>query len=109
MTQCLDLELIPGARNAIRVCLKVQPHERVTVITDRATLDIAQSLVHEIEEVGAPLRLFVLEDVAVRPLVHLPEVIARELEESAVSIFAAQAQRDELRSRMELTDIVNRR
>ena len=30
----IDPELLPGARNAIRVCLNVQPHERVTVITD---------------------------------------------------------------------------
>jgi aminopeptidase len=109
MSSCLDLELAPGARNAIRVCLNVQPHERVTVITDRAALDIAQSLVHEIEEVGAPFRLFVLEDVAVRPLAHLPDVVARDLEQSDVSIFAAHAQRDELRSRMEMTEIVNRR
>lgn len=105
----LDLELAPGARNAVRTCLNIQPDEPVTVITDRATLDIAHSLVHEIEDVGAPRRLFVLEDVAPRPLAHLPDVIARELEQSAVSIFAAQAQPNELQSRMDMTAIVNRR
>ena len=102
-------ELTAGARNAIRVCLNVQPHERVTVITDRAALEIAQSLTAELEDVGAPFRLFVLEDIASRPLAHLPDVVAQELEQSAVSIFAAHAQRDELRSRMEMTGIVNRR
>jgi len=109
MNTLVDVDLAPGARNAIRTCLNVQPHERVTIITDRGTLDIAQSLAHEIEEVGAPFRLFVLEDVAARPLAHLPDVVSAALEESAVSIFAAQAQRDELRSRMEMTEIVNRR
>src|SRR4029079_5813694 len=109
MKTLVDIELAPGARNAIRTCLNVQPHERVTIITDRETLDIAQSLAHELEEVGAPFQLFVLEDVAVRPLAHLPDVVAAALEGSAVSIFAAQAQRDELRSRMEMTAIVNRR
>ena len=109
MKTLVDVDLAPGARNAIRTCLNVQPHERVTIITDRGTLDIAQSLAHEIEEVGAPFRLFILEDVAVRPLAHLPDVVAQSLEASAVSIFAAQAQRDELRSRMEMTEIVNRR
>ena len=29
-----DPELTPGARNAVSVCLRVQPTEKVTVITD---------------------------------------------------------------------------
>jgi len=45
MLTTFDQELAPGARNAIRVCLNVQPHERVTVITDRECEDIAASLV----------------------------------------------------------------
>jgi leucyl aminopeptidase (aminopeptidase T) len=105
----VDPELLPGARNAIRVCLNVQPSERVTVITDRECADIAASLVHEIEQVGAPYRLFVLEDVAARPLAGLPAVIAEDMERSQVSIFAVHVQTNELRSRMEMTDIVNRR
>ncbi len=64
MLTTFDKDLAPGARNAIRVCLNVQPHERVTVITDRDCDDIAASLVHEIEEVGAPYKAFILEDVA---------------------------------------------
>jgi aminopeptidase len=91
------------------VCLNVQPDERVTVITDRACEDIAASLVHEIEQVGARFRLFVIEDVAPRPLASLPAVIAADMETSQVSIFAARVQPNELKSRMEMTDIVNRR
>ena len=87
----IDPELLPGARNAIRVCLNVQPHERVTVITDEACRSIADALVHEIDGVGAPHAMFVLEDVAARPLDKLPEVIAADLERSGVSIFAARA------------------
>jgi leucyl aminopeptidase (aminopeptidase T) len=109
VNKVLDTELLPGARNAIRVCLNVQPRERVTVITDRDCEDIAASLVHEIEQVGAPYRLFVLEDVAARPLTALPAPIADDMERSQVSIFAVHVQPNELRSRMEMTDIVNRR
>jgi leucyl aminopeptidase (aminopeptidase T) len=109
MTKTYDAELTPGARNAVRVCLNVQPSERVTVIADRACEDIAASLVHEIEEVGARYRAFLLEDVAVRPLAALPAAIAEDMERSHVSIFAAQVQTNELRSRMQMTDIVNRR
>jgi hypothetical protein len=84
MLTTYDKDLAPGARNAIRVCLNVQPHERVTVIADRDCEDIAASLVHEIEEVGAPYKAFILEDVAERPLVDLPPAIAEDMEQSQV-------------------------
>jgi aminopeptidase len=104
-----DRELSPGARNAIRVCLGVKPTERVTVITDRESEEIAASLIHEIEELGAAYVAFILEDIAPRPLAALPPVITADMERSDVSILAIHVQPNELKSRMELTDIVNRR
>jgi aminopeptidase len=104
-----DPELTPGARNAVKVCLRVQPGEKVTVITDEATKEIAASMVRELEAVGAPYHAWVLEDLASRPLGDLPREIVEDLETSQVSIFAVQAQANELRSRMQMTDVVNRR
>ena len=104
-----DPELAPGARNAVRICLRVQPAEKVTVITDEVSMEIAASLVRELEGVGCRYQSWVLEDVATRPLTDMPRVIAEDLETSQVSIFAVQAQTNELKSRMQMTDIVNRR
>src|ERR1022692_2884870 len=104
-----DPQLTPGARNAVRVCLRVLPTEKVTVITDEVSLEIAAALVHELEAVGCPYRSWVLEDVATRPLKDFPQVIADDLDTSQVSIFAVQVQTNELKSRMQMTDIVNRR
>jgi leucyl aminopeptidase (aminopeptidase T) len=104
-----DPELTPGARNAVRVCLRVQPGEKVTVITDEATIEIAASIARELEAVGAPYRAWVLEHLSPRPLGDLPREIVDDLETSQVSIFAVQAQANELRSRMQMTDVVNRR
>src|SRR5271155_5898572 len=104
-----DAELTPGARNAVRVCLQVQASEKVTVITDEVSLEIAAAIVHELEEVGCRYRTWVLEDCATRPLTDLPLAIAEDLETSQVSIFAVQAQANELKSRMQMTDVVNRR
>jgi aminopeptidase len=104
-----DPELTPGARNAVKVCLRVQPGEKVTVITDEVTKEIAASIVSELEAVGAPYHAWVLEDLAPRPLGDLPQEIVDDLETSQVSIFAVQAQANELRSRMQMTDVVNRR
>src|SRR6202045_5253740 len=108
-TISFDPELTPGARNAVNVCLRIQPSEKVTVITDDATREIAASLVHELETIGAPYRAWILEELAPRPLTDLPQVIVDDLETSQVSIFAVQAQANELKSRMQMTDVVNRR
>jgi len=104
-----DPEYTPGARNAVNVCLRIQPQEKVTVITDDATKEIAASIVQELEKVGCPYRAWVLEELAPRPLNDLPQEILDDMETSQVSIFAVQAQANELRSRMQMTDVVNRR
>jgi aminopeptidase len=103
-----DPQLTPGAQNAVRVCLRVQASEKVTVITDEVSLEIAAAIVHELEQVGCRYQTWVLEDVAVRPLTDLPLAIAEDLESSQVSIFAVQVQANELKSRMQMTDVVNR-
>ena len=108
-TLSFDPELTPGARNAVNVCLRIQSSEKVTVITDDATREIAASLVRELETLGAPYHAWVLEELAPRPLTDLPREILDDLETSQVSIFAVQAQTNELRSRMQMTDVVNRR
>ncbi len=82
----------PGARNAVNVCLRVQPDEKVCVITDEVTVEIAAAIAHELEKLGAPYRAWVLEDLAERPLKDLPQEILDDLETSQVSIFAVQAQ-----------------
>jgi aminopeptidase len=104
-----DSELTPGARNAVQTCLRVQPAEKVTVITDDACREIAAAIVHELEKLGSPYHAFVLEELVSRPLIKLPQEILDDLETSNVSIFAVQVQRNELQSRMQMTEIVNRR
>jgi len=104
-----DPELTPGARNAVNVCLRIQPSEKVTIITDEATREIAASVAREVENVGAPYQAWILEELAPRPLGDLPREIIDDLESSQVSIFAVQAQANELRSRMQMTEVVNRR
>jgi len=107
-TVAIDPELQPGARNAIRDCLRLKPEERITIITDEETREIAAALQLEVEEVGAEHAVFVLEEHTERPLRDMPAVILEDLPRSHVSIFCAQTQRGELRSRMQMSAIVNR-
>ena len=104
-----DPEFSPGARNAVNVCLRIQPREKVTLITDRACLEIAASIAAELDRVGSPYNTFVLEDLAPRPLIDMPRAVLDDMESSQVSIFAVVAQKNELRTRMQMTDVVNRR
>jgi leucyl aminopeptidase (aminopeptidase T) len=104
----VDPELVPGARNAVRDCLRLKRDERITIITDEVTRDIAAALRTEVEAIGSEHAIFVLENYAARPLADMPEIILEDLAQSQVSIFCAQSQRGELGSRMQMSDVVNK-
>src|SRR5437762_3477296 len=104
----IDAELAPGARNAVRVCLRLRPEERVTIITDKAAAEIAAALRAEVETIGSECCLFTLEHHGRRPLKFMPEAILQDLAMSQVSIFAAQSQPGELAARREMTAVVDR-
>jgi leucyl aminopeptidase (aminopeptidase T) len=111
-TQLLDLafpaDFTPGARSAVTTCLRIQPTEKVTLITDQATMEIAASIARELETVGCRWNGFVLEELATRPLAGMPAEVLADMETSQVSIFAVQVQQNELLSRRQMTDVVNR-
>ena len=98
-----------GALNAVMTCLRIQPEEKVTLITDRSCVEIAASLAAELERVGCHWTGFVLEELAPRPLKEMPQDVLEDMESSQVSIFAVEVQPNELKSRMQMTDVVNRR
>ena len=75
----IDPELVPGARNAVEVCLRLKPKERITIITDAVTREIAAALQKEVERVGSDYSLFVLEHHARRRLKFMPETILEDL------------------------------
>ena len=104
-----DPELSPGAWNAVHVCLRIQAFEKITLITDEACLEIAASIGSEIEELGAHYTAFLLEELGARPMHDMPQVVLDDLETSQVSVYTVQAQSNELRTRMQMTDVVNRR
>jgi leucyl aminopeptidase (aminopeptidase T) len=112
-TRLLALEFpaafVPGARSAVTTCLRIDASEKVTLITDRATEPIAAALAAQLAELGCVWNAFVLEDIAPRPLTDMPAEVLADMETSQVSIFAVQVQANELRSRMQMTDVVNRR
>ena len=102
-------EFTPGARSAVETCLRIDPAEKVTLITDRETERIGAALAAQLAARGCQWNAFVLEDLAPRPLGDMPAAVLEDMETSQVSIFAVQVQANELHSRMQMTDVVNRR
>lgn len=111
-----DLRMVPfppeysaGARNAVANCLRIESAEKVTLITDDACLQVAASIAAELEKIGCEWNAFVLDALAPRPLTAMPSVVLDDMETSDASIFAVEVQPNESRSRMQMTDVVNRR
>jgi len=102
-------EFLAGAKNAVWTCLRIQSEEKVTLITDRKCQTIAASLACELDRLGCSWNGFILEELAARPAREMPDAVLGDMESSDVSIFAVEVQPNELRSRMQMTDVVNRR
>ena len=85
----VDEELIEGAHNAVNVCLRVKPSEKVTIITDERTNDIASAICSEVQKVGARCNKFLLEEFSPRPHTNMPQPILDDLASSQVSVYAA--------------------
>jgi aminopeptidase len=103
-----------GARQAVRICARVRPGEKVVIITDRETEHIAAALRREAEDISAGnVRMLILEEYGHRPEdgsrpLALPEEISAALRGADVSFFAAAGKKGEVGSlRLPLIDIVH--
>ncbi len=94
-----DERLIPGARNAIEVCLRVQPEQAVYVLTDRKTESVGRALADAARKVSHSVRFEVLEDHVERPSGVMPDSVMAPLEDCQVCLYAVFPQPGELPSR----------
>ena len=102
-------ELEPGARNAVEVCLGIRPDERVALIADEASGEVAASLAAALDHVGAPWDGVLIEQVADRPLGGAPPAVLDALEHADAGILCIQPRQGELGARMEIVSLVERR
>jgi leucyl aminopeptidase (aminopeptidase T) len=104
-----ESDLIPGARNAIEVCLAIQPGERVALIADEASRAVAASLEHALIERDARLDCLLLESVARRPMTRAPAEALDLLGSADAGILCVQPHEGELAARMAIVGAVERR
>jgi aminopeptidase len=102
-------ELSPGALNAVSVCLAIQPRERVALIADQASREVAASLAAALEDVDAQTEIILIEQIAPRPLTTAPPAILEALERADAGILCVHPLQGELPSRMAIVGTVERR
>src|SRR5881398_1267758 len=102
-------DLHPGARNAVEVCLAIAPGERVALIGDLASAEVAASLAGALDEAGARTDAVVLERLAERPMRQAPAAVVAALERADAGILCVQPREGELAARMEIVSVVERR
>ena len=102
-------ELMDGARNAVETCLAVLPGERVVLIFDEPSREVAGSLAAALEARGANWQGFCVEDYAPRPLVNAPAPVLAALETADAGILCFQPLIGELTARRQIVGIVERR
>jgi leucyl aminopeptidase (aminopeptidase T) len=102
-------DLAAGARNAVEVCLSVTRHDRVALVADEASREVAASLAAALDAVGARWDGVLIERVAERPMGHAPSPVLEALEHADAGILCVQPRQGELPARMEIVAAVERR
>jgi leucyl aminopeptidase (aminopeptidase T) len=102
-------DLAPGARNAVGVCLAIQPRERVALIADEATREVAASLAEALAAADAETESVLIECVASRPLQRAPDEVLDALGRADAGILCVQPREGELGARMDIVATVERR
>ena len=105
----VDSELEPGARNAVEVCLTVRPGERVALIADEESAEVAASLAAAVDAAGAVCEAVLLEHVAARPVEEAPPRVLQALGRADAGILCIQPKEGELRARMQIVGLVEER
>ncbi len=100
---------MPGAKNAVDVCLGVREGENVALIADEVSRSVAASLEQAIAERGGNSIGMLLEDLGPRPMGAAPEPVLEALEKADVGILCMTPQPGELGARMAIVRVVERR
>lgn len=104
-----NLEYLPGARNAIENCLKIEEGEIMTVVTDVETIEIGAALFAAARIAGAITTAYVIEDYAHRPLQDMPQPILDAIAKSDVALYAVQSKTGELPARKQFVSVIERK
>ncbi len=95
-------EMRAGAEAAVRVCMGLQPGERVLILGDEGSSLISQALADAAGPIAAAVETNTLEALGTRPITAMPAALQAELErfQPHVSFYTASSRPGELKFRM---------
>ena len=102
-------DLLPGAHNAVNTCLAIRPGERVALIADEASREVAAALEQAVADAGAVPDCLLIEAVAARPMTSAPPALLEVLARADAGILCVQPREGELPARMAIVGAVERR
>lgn len=99
-------DLLPGAFNAVRVCMGVNKSDKVLIFTDLVTEDIGKALQTAAIESGATVQVMYLEEIGHRPITSVPQKLWDFLDayKPSVTFYAASSQKGEIQFRIPLLE-----
>ena len=91
-----------GAEVAVRICMAVQPGERVLILGDEGSSLISQALADAASPIADAVETHMLESLGVRPITQIPDALRTALErfQPHVSFYTASSRPGELKFRM---------
>src|SRR3954468_14420962 len=102
-------DLLPGAHNAVNTCMAIQRGERVALIADEPSREVAASLEQALADAGAQADCVLIESITTRPMTAAPREVLDTLEECDAGILCVDPQEGELPARMAIVAAVERR
>ncbi|MFO7791550.1 MAG: hypothetical protein R6W73_01025 [Candidatus Saliniplasma sp.] len=85
-----------GIQRVVDTCMKVQPDEKVVIVTDEDSMKIGKKIRETVLEKTNHVRFFNLDIYGERPLDRLPERIIKKAEEATATFFIARPVKGEL-------------
>ena len=102
-------DLMPGAHNAVDVCLGIRPGERVALVADEESRNVAASIEQALNERSARSECLLIEDLTARPMSSAPARLVAALERADAGILCVQPREGELGARMAIVAVVERK
>lgn len=87
-----------GAEQAVKTCVKVKKGEKVLIVADRGSIEIAGAIGEVVKEVKGNVKLEILEDYGKRPIKKLPSQIDKHAKWADVIFYMASSEPGEKNS-----------
>lgn len=99
-------DFLPGALNAVRVCMGVTETDKVLIFTDQVTEEIGRALHTAAVDSGAAAEIMFLEQIGQRPITSVPQKLWDFLDayQPSVTFYAASSQKGEIQFRIPLLE-----